>query len=425
MLNLGDETDADDEEEEEEEAREEEEEEEEEDDDKEPVDEENAAITEEESSDGFEIDSEQNEIDEEINEVEGEQDGSFDDTDVNESELETSRNDGDLSYADDGEQEVDEVPPPLPSEDPESEDFPESVLGDEDDNSNQDEEVEIPEVELEVLSNPPTKLPTNAPTDPADEAKKLLNEISGGKALSEQSPEDIVASIMKMRQQRDERRQRSAANVAKISSSISSAFMTGGGSRDAGVQSKQVKKYGEQLMSTDECKRLAKKQVNYYVPHGQYFRIIKDKFFDEQRKFFQRFRGVSEMGNYLKAFVNSYDGKLDDKSFDISYVMMGTASDGTPIRGVKFGNPRRGRHVIIVGALKGCDWTSPIAMVHAAVALMGRHANMDVLLDAVQFHFFPIMNPSGLTYSRRKEPKSAKHWCKNRRNLGSAHGVGA
>ena len=43
-------------------------------------------------------------------------------------------------------------------------------------------------------------------------------------------------------------------------------------------------------------------------------------------------------------------------------------------------------------------------------------------LQAV-FHFLPIMNPDGYTFSRKKSPAKARDWCKNRRNTGSAHGV--
>ena len=83
----------------------------------------------------------------------------------------------------------------------------EAVLG-ASDLTSEDDEGEDEEVHVEA--------PEEADDNPTGKAENILEKITGGKELSQQSPEDIVASIMKMRKERDVRRQRSAANVAKI-----------------------------------------------------------------------------------------------------------------------------------------------------------------------------------------------------------------
>lgn len=102
---------------------------------------------------------------------------------------------------------------------------------------------------------------------------------------------------------------------------------------------------------------------------------------------------------------------------------VGKSGEGKAIKAFEFGNPNRGKHVFIIGGLKGCDWVGPLAIVHTAVALIGRKKSTAHLLDAVQFHVMPLVNVDGYHYSRRKSPSNARHWCDNRRISGGGHGV--
>ena len=108
------------------------------------------------------------------------------------------------------------------------------------------------------------------------------------------------------------------------------------------------------------------------------------------------------------------------------HLAVGKTGDKNKLKNIKvlqMGNPSRGRHVFVIGALRGCEWVPPMAILHTAMALIGRGEPTLPILEALRFHFIAVPNPDGYEYSHRRSPASARHFCKNRKVAFGTHGV--
>mmetsp|Transcript_43958 Transcript_43958/g.70346 ORF Transcript_43958/g.70346 Transcript_43958/m.70346 type:complete len:740 (+) Transcript_43958:316-2535(+) len=181
-----------------------------------------------------------------------------------------------------------------------------------------------------------------------------------------------------------------------------------------------VKDMTEDPLDESVNEEIAETRLKQIVPLGDYRRhTSRDTFYPKYINLFLRYRSNREMMSVSEEMSRVYK--------DVSYVTVGQSGDKKKpqmIKSLRVGNGRRGKHVFIVGTLRGCEWTSSLSILHTAMALKGRGASTKQLLDAVQFHFISVANPDGFDYSHHKTPANAISWCKNRRvAVSGSHGV--
>ncbi|KAH9253208.1 hypothetical protein BASA81_008890 [Batrachochytrium salamandrivorans] len=178
----------------------------------------------------------------------------------------------------------------------------------------------------------------------------------------------------------------------------------------------------EVQLSPEQNAKLSQLPINNILIAGAYSVTLQDPFYTQKNsfKFFGRFRAVSEIHDFMLEFQASQQGS---SKYPVDLVSIGLSAEGKAIKAMEIGNPNRGKHVFVIGGLRGCDWTGPLASVHSIISLMGRRRSTFALLDAVRIHFVPLVNVDGYHYSRRKSPATARHWCDNRRVSGGGHGA--
>lgn len=165
---------------------------------------------------------------------------------------------------------------------------------------------------------------------------------------------------------------------------------------------------------------LGKTRIKQVIPSGDYNRLTaRDPIFDKHKTTFLRYRTNREMQSVAQDLARFHK--------DVSFTNYGKSGDRKgpqPLKTLRVGNGRRGKHVFVVASLRGCEWTSSLATLHTAMVLKGRGASTRKLLDSVQFHFILLANPDGFDFSHHKTPASARAWCKNRRvAVPGYHGV--
>ncbi|GBG27706.1 Metallocarboxypeptidase A-like protein MCYG_01475 [Hondaea fermentalgiana] len=169
-----------------------------------------------------------------------------------------------------------------------------------------------------------------------------------------------------------------------------------------------------------DLEALSKKALRDILPPGDYNRLTaRDPVYGKHKSVFLRYRSQREILAVAKELADHYK--------DVDLVEIGDTADKKKpqaIMSLRVGNGRRGKHVFVIGTLKGCEWTSSMGILHTAMAIKGRGETTKALLDAVQFHFVMIANPGGFDYSHLHTPSSARSWCKNRRvAVSGSHGV--
>ncbi len=198
----------------------------------------------------------------------------------------------------------------------------------------------------------------------------------------------------------------------------------------AAEAAREAEKMKEKPLTADESERLSKLSIVSYLPPGEYTARIKDPFYLNRLQFFHRFRPPGEIHDLMMEMRETYRTQQRYADLYLNTVNIGKSAEEKPIKVLQFGNPFRGKHVVIVAGLRGCDWIGPLASLHSATTMVGRATSVSEpgegitkLLDAVRFHFIILSNPDGYLYSRHKTPANARQWCNNRRVSGGGHGV--
>ncbi|MCA9244900.1 MAG: hypothetical protein KDA32_13160 [Phycisphaerales bacterium] len=127
------------------------------------------------------------------------------------------------------------------------------------------------------------------------------------------------------------------------------------------------------------------------------------------------------------AEVNAYIDTLVALRPDIATkVQAGTSLEGRAIWGLVLqspvASPSQRPQFVISGCQHAREWISPMAVMYVADRIVrnyGSDADITALLDAVEFHFIPIVNPDGYVYSHTTN----RLWRKNRRPNGTSTGV--
>mmetsp|Transcript_5267 Transcript_5267/g.9491 ORF Transcript_5267/g.9491 Transcript_5267/m.9491 type:complete len:782 (+) Transcript_5267:243-2588(+) len=165
---------------------------------------------------------------------------------------------------------------------------------------------------------------------------------------------------------------------------------------------------------------LGKTRLKEVIPLGDYTRLTaRDQVYGKHRNVFLRYRTNKELSAVAQDMAKSFP----DVEF-ASYGKSGDRKKPQPLMSLRVGNGRRGKHVFVVATLRGCEWTSSLAVLHTALVLKGRWESTRRLLDAMQFHFIAIANPDGFDFSHHKSPSNARSWCKSRRvAVPGYHGV--
>lgn len=208
----------------------------------------------------------------------------------------------------------------------------------------------------------------------------------------------------------------------------------------------------ENILPQTANAKLAETPLNVFLPTGDYKRVIKDTFYEDKFKFFYRFRTLKEISDFVRQVKNHFNKRLtslrqqkssrNNKELSLSHLFnlpsnVGSldikvnfkkigSSKNNDIEAIEFGNSQRERHIFFVSNLRGCEWVTPLALLHSAITLLSRDSeDTKKLLNSVQYHFILIANPDGYEYSRRVTGSKGQHWCKNRRLISStqSHGV--
>lgn len=102
-------------------------------------------------------------------------------------------------------------------------------------------------------------------------------------------------------------------------------------------------------------------------------------------------------------------------------VSVGTSVEGREIFGIRIKGasaPADAPVVVINGCQHAREWLSPMSVCYAAEQLVTQYGvdpQITDLVDSVEFHFVPVVNPDGYVYSWSSE----RFWRKNRRNNGN------
>ncbi len=165
---------------------------------------------------------------------------------------------------------------------------------------------------------------------------------------------------------------------------------------------------------------LGRTRLKKIIPLGDYNRLTaRDPVFDKHKTFWLRYRSNREMQSVAFDLARAHS--------NVKFTVFGKSGDRKkpqPLRSLRVGNGRRGKHIFVVASLRGCEWTGSLAVLHTAMILKGRGPTTKKLLDSVQFHFISLANPDGFDYSHQKSPSNARTWCKNRRvAVPGYHGV--
>jgi len=176
----------------------------------------------------------------------------------------------------------------------------------------------------------------------------------------------------------------------------------------------------ESRLEDSENEEIGRVRIRAILPPGDYNRLTaRDPIYGQNKNFFLKYRSQRDIMEVAK--------KLADYHKDAEFVKIGDTGDKKKpqnIMSLRVGNGRRGKHIFVIGTLRGCEWTSSMAILHTALAIKGRGESTKALLDAVQFHFIMIANPAGFDFSHLRTPSSARSWCKNRRvAVSGSHGV--
>ncbi len=136
-------------------------------------------------------------------------------------------------------------------------------------------------------------------------------------------------------------------------------------------------------------------------------------------------RGASWFASY-KTYAE-YDAYVDAlvalNPAIASRFSVGFSLEGREIFGIRITGPGSGKPQV---ALNGCqharEWIAPAITIYTADQLIrgyGVDSDVTAIVDSVEFHIIPIVNPDGYVYSHT----SQRLWRKNRRNNGSNFGV--
>ncbi len=126
--------------------------------------------------------------------------------------------------------------------------------------------------------------------------------------------------------------------------------------------------------------------------------------------------------------LNAYIDTLVALRPDIaSKVPVGTSLEGRAIWGLVLQSqaaaPAPRPQLVITGCQHAREWISPMSVMYAADTIVrgyGTDPEITALLDRVEFHFVPMVNPDGYVYSHTTN----RMWRKNRRpNGGASFGV--
>ena len=223
----------------------------------------------------------------------------------------------------------------------------------------------------------------------------------------------------------------SVLNIDELGKKFSGALRPGevGDGTDDGLADESIIKkeeniFEEKKLNQETATSLSKMKLTEFLPIGEYKRQIQDPFYKKSFKFFYRFRTNRDINELQGQIVNNY--KKSRKRLHLMHLAVGKTGDKNKLKNIKvlqMGNPSRGRHVFVIGALRGCEWVPPMAILHTAMALIGRGEPTLPILEALRFHFIAVPNPDGYEYSHRRSPASARHFCKNRKVAFGTHGV--
>jgi len=139
---------------------------------------------------------------------------------------------------------------------------------------------------------------------------------------------------------------------------------------------------------------------------------------DRNAAFFTVYRRTPE----ISAFV---DELITLAPTVVTRVSVGTSVQGRTIFGVKITGPGGGSKpkVVITGCQHAREWISPMTVCWAAEQLAlgyGVDSEITALLNAVEVHIIPVVNPDGYEYSHDLD----RYWRKNRKsNAGGTIGV--
>jgi len=139
---------------------------------------------------------------------------------------------------------------------------------------------------------------------------------------------------------------------------------------------------------------------------------------DRNAAFFTTFRQNSEISAFVDDLVAMAPGVATRFS-------VGTSIENRAIYGVKVTGPGGGPKpkVVINACQHAREWLSPMSVCWAAEQLAlgyGVDTQITALLDAVEVHIIPVVNPDGYAYTFGPD----RYWRKNRRaNAGGTFGV--
>jgi len=135
---------------------------------------------------------------------------------------------------------------------------------------------------------------------------------------------------------------------------------------------------------------------------------------------FESYHTFDEINAYLTNITATYSTLV--KKSTIGQSIQGRNIDAYVITGTATGPKKR---IVWTGMQHAREWISPhtvLYLVNQLVSLYASNQAVKKILDGVQFHVIPVVNPDGYVYTWTGS--SARMWRKNRRlNSGGSYGV--